>query len=71
MSEPANAAEMCPTCATGGTQRYCARGRCYCSHGDCHADWQPLPPLPTTATPASTHARAWDTREESTWIDKL
>lgn len=66
---------LCATCESGPTRRYCAPGRCYCAHPDCHAfaSWVELPTLadvvPAPRKPA--RASSWDTREESTWIDQL
>lgn len=67
----------CPTCrAATGTTRYCAPSRCYCGHEDCpaFASWVDpfaLPQPTDTPAPAPATASSWDTREESTWIDKL
>lgn len=67
----------CSTCAeTAGTKRYCAPTRCYCGHSTCHAfdSWVDLRARRAT-TPAEAKPKpgrsAWDTREESTWIDSL
>ena len=71
MSTRMTAAEMCAACAAGGTQRYCAPGRCYCAHDACHADWHPLPALSDTPATTAPPSSSWDNREESTWIDQL
>ena len=70
-----DSAWSCATCAnTVGTKRYCAPGRCYCGHPDCHAydTWVDLATVKLSDdSPVAAPSRTWDTREESTWIDKL
>lgn len=65
----------CATCDKGGRKGYCALGRCYCGHPACHGyeSWSPLPEPVLEPGPAKkpSRASAWDTREESTWIDQL
>lgn len=64
----------CQICTDVARKGYCAPGRCYCGHETCHAfaSWTELAPLAdVTPTPTLRRSSSWDTRTESTWIDKI
>jgi hypothetical protein len=65
----------CATCADSGRKGYCAPLRCYCGHETCHAAGSREARTESVADvaylPTQRRASSWDTREESTWIDKM
>lgn len=68
----------CPECAadpTAAPNRSCAPRRCYCDHDSCHAagsrEARTESVADVTYLPTPRRASSWDTREESTWIDKM